>query len=159
MVHRVALGERQLRVASVHAGAAGKHQVLHLLCAAALQDVAEAQEIGVGVIVGLVDGVAHAGLCRQMQHPMGTHPRKQRMHGVAVGDIDLLESEVALTAQAVQARVLQADVIVGIEVIDAHHPFAALQQSLRAMHADEAGAAGDQGDAHGCVPRGLQMYS
>ena len=43
-----------------------------------------------------------------------------------------------------QPRVLQLDVVVVVEVVEADHLVAARQQALRDVHADEAGGAGDE---------------
>jgi hypothetical protein len=71
VVHRIAFGKRHLGVAAIDAGAAGIDQMLDLVLAAALQDIAKAQQIRVGVVVGLIDGVAHTGLCGQVQNFAG----------------------------------------------------------------------------------------
>ena len=66
VVHAVVLGKRHHRVAALHAAAAGIHQVLHTVVAAAFEHVHEADDVAVDVGVRVLQRIAHAGLRRQM---------------------------------------------------------------------------------------------
>ena len=60
---------------------------------AALQHVEKALEIGVGIGVRMVDRIAHAGLRREMNDLPKPMLREQRRDCLAIGEIDLDESE------------------------------------------------------------------
>mgnify|MGYP006904172913 CR=1 FL=1 len=94
-----------------------------------------------------------------MQHARGAYALEQRAHGGAVRHVQALKRKARVWQQALQARLLQGHVVIGVKVVYTHHALAPRQQGLRAMHADEAGAAGDQGDAHGCLRPVCQVYS
>src|SRR6185503_9709630 len=69
------------------------------------------------------------------------------------GDVELVELEAAVL-QACEAVLLQLHRVIRREVDDADHLVAALEQALRAMHADEAGGAGEQHSHLSAPPRG-----
>lgn len=153
VVHRIAFGKRHLGVATIDAGAAGIDQMLDLVLAAALQDIAKAQQIRVGVVVGLIDGVAHPGLCGQVQNFAGVYLGKQVGHPLPLRQIEFHEAEVGMWAQLGEAGMLERHVVVVVEVVDTNHGHTLLKQPLGAMHADKAGTAGDQNGIHEAIQR------
>ena len=70
-----------------------------------------------------------------------------------VGDVELVEPEAPML-QAREAVLLQLHRVVRREVVDADDHVAALEQALRAVHADEPGGAGDQHLHFSAPPRG-----
>ena len=127
--------------------------MLNLVLAAALQDIAKAQQVGVGVIVRLVNGIAHTGLGGQMQHLSWSNFCKQTGHAIAIGYIQLYKAKIGKGAQLIEPRLLECHVVVVVEVVDANHGHALREQSLGAVHADKAGSAGDQNGIHGVIQR------
>ena len=65
----------------------------------------------------------------------------------AVGEIQLVEGEAGGALKLGQPRLLQLNVVVGIEIIEADDLIAAVEQRLSGMVTDEPGRAGDQ-DTH-----------
>jgi hypothetical protein len=57
-----------------------------------------------------------------------------------VRDVHAHESEAGLALQPGQARLLEADVVVVVQVVQSHHLVTARQQLQRRGHADEAGS-------------------
>ena len=112
--------------------------------AAALEHVEEAGQIGVGIGMGIGQGMPHAGLCREMHDMRKPVHREQRRHGAAIGNVDLLEAEAWKSPQHGEAGVLEARIVVGVEIVEADHVMSVLQQAARDMHADEPGRAGDE---------------
>ena len=137
MVYCIAFGKRHPGIAAIDAGAAGIDQMLDLVLAAALQDVSKPQQIGVRVIVGLVDGIAHTCLGRQMQHFAWNCFGKQLGHALAVSHIQFHKAEVGMRTQLLQTGVFECHIVVAVEVVDTDDGHALLQQTLGAMHADK----------------------
>ena len=109
---------------------------------AGFQDVGEADQVRLDVGARILERIAHAGLCCEMQHSVGLGARKETLERRGIDEVPVMEAE-ARMLQALQARPLQRHGIVGREAIDAHHLVAARQQALGAVHADEARGAGD----------------
>ncbi|MNH27213.1 hypothetical protein D3C79_873160 [compost metagenome] len=112
--------------------------------AASLQHSEGAGEVAVGVGEGVVEGIAHPGLGAEVDHPFEPLPGKQCRHGGAIGEIEALEAKAGQGAEAREARLLQAHLVVVIQVVDADHLMALGTEPLRQVKADEAGGAGDQ---------------
>jgi hypothetical protein len=133
--------------------------VLHPVVAAALEHVAEAHQVGLDVGGGVLERVAHAGLGGQVHHPaggaggqglaVGRLAAEGGLQGGAILQAGLDQGEGSAAAggqllQLGQSRALEGGVEVGIEVVEAEHGRAALQQALAEMKTDEAGGAGNQ---------------
>ena len=71
----------------------------------------------------------------------------ERVHGGDVGDVDTLEYETHLAFEKADARLLQGDVVIGIQIVEADHGFAAVEQRAGDMEADESGGPGHE-DGH-----------
>ncbi len=89
--------------------------------------------------------MAHPGLGGEMDDGgdigMG---RDHACHRRAVGDVDGVEAERRLPGQAVQSGLLQAHVVIAVEVVDADHLLAAGQQRHGDMVTDEPGSPSQQ---------------
>ena len=118
---------------------------------------AEAQQVRLGVGIGVVDAVAHAGLSAQVHHVVELLGGKQPLHPLPVGQVELHEAVVGVRvalggaplhnvrpvdAQLGQSGILQSRVVVVVEVVHPHHLMSLLQQSARQAEADESGTAG-----------------
>ncbi|MCY1284049.1 hypothetical protein D9M70_329430 [compost metagenome] len=68
--------------------------MLDATLAAALQHVDEASEIGLSVDMGVIQRITHAGLCREVDDPLELVLAEQRLHGLAIGDVQLEEFEI-----------------------------------------------------------------
>ena len=118
----------------------------HRIVAAALQDVQEAHDIAVHIGPGILDRIADAGLGGQVDHGVEALRREQRRQRLAVGEVHPHEAE-PFAVDLRQARFLQDDGIISIEVVQADDFIAASEQTLNQMEADEAGCSRDQ-DLH-----------
>ena len=78
------------------------------------------------------------------------------MQGRGIGNIDPGETEIAVGRETLEARPLERGVVIVIEVVDADHLVAALEQQAGDVQADEAGGTGDQ-DFHRGRP--IEKYS
>jgi hypothetical protein len=114
------------------------------LVAAALQDVGEAHQVALDVGAGVRERVAHPGLGGQVDHPAGAHLGEEPRHGGAVGEVDALVAVARVPREARQARLLEGDVVVVVDHVEADDGLAPLEQALGDVVADEAGGAGDE---------------
>src|SRR5260370_1147890 len=114
---------------------------------APLEDVQETENVAVGVGVGVLQRVADACLRREVDDLMRTQLGEERAHAVDVGDVDAAETEPAVLLQLLEARFLQRDVVVVIDVVDSDDLVAAGEQPRGDVVADESGRAGDE-DQH-----------
>ena len=104
--------------------------------------------------LGVDERVAHAGLRRQVddlrEAAVAKEPRGRR----GVDEIEALEPERVAAGKAREPRLLQRDVIVRIEVVDAGHRAARGEQALGDVHADEPRGSGDEHAARRAHCRG-----
>ena len=75
---------------------------------------------------------------------------EERADGVAVGDVQLDEAKARLRRQPGEPVMLEAWVVVVVQVVEADDAVAAREQDLRDVHADEAGRTGDE-NLHGLM--------
>ena len=109
----------------------------------------EADDVGVDIGLGILDAVADAGLGPEVDDAAGRVLREQGGHAVAVRQIQRVVDIARMRQQQVEPRLFQGRVIIVIEIVDADHGFAARQQTLGGMKADEAGGSGDEDGAQG----------
>ena len=155
VVHLVVGAVGHLLVAAIDAGGGGIDQVFHLVVAAGLEDVVEADEVALDVGVGVGDAVAHAGLGRQVHHHLGGMGGEEGFDGLFVGDVPLYEGEAGTIGfEFAQAFVLQAHIVVVGDAVDADDFYVGelIQKAFHQIGSDEACRTGDQ---HGLV---VQVY-
>src|ERR1700704_831582 len=113
----------------------------------AFEQVEEPGEVGVRIGVRIDQGMAYPRLRCEM-HDLGKSVRREQVrHRLAIGDIDALEPEIGRCLELRDARLFQARIIVGIEVVDADDVVAVRQQAPCDVHADEPGRTGDENRA------------
>lgn len=144
VVDIVMLAEGQLGVATIHTGTAGISQVLDAVVPARFQDVGEALHVGINIGVRVGKRIAHPGLGRQVDDALGLFSGKQVGHALAVSHVQLMEGEVRVAAEVRQARFFQSDVVIVVQVVNAHHLVAPRQQAQAGVHANKTGRAGDE---------------
>src|SRR5438034_33079 len=88
--------------------------------------------------------MTHAGLRSEMHDGGKAMCRKQLRHGLAIGNVHLLEFEVRERLELRDPGPLETRIVIGIEVIEAHHVMSLRQQAVRDVHADESGCPGDE---------------
>lgn len=147
-VHAVLLGERHLLVAAVDRTGARVDEVLDRVVAAGLEHVEEAHEVALEVGARVLDGVADARLGGEVHHDVETVLREQALDKGGVAEVAAHEGEAAVCVslgQHAQTRVLDAGVVVAVEVVEADDGvIGLLEQFLDEERADEAGGSGDE---------------
>ena len=147
-VDAVLLGERHLLVAAVDRAGAGVDQVLDRVVAACLKDVEEADEVALEVGTRVFDGVAHARLGGEVHHDVEAVLHEQALDEGGIAQVAAHEGEAAVCVrldQHAKARVLDAGVVVAVEVVEAYdYVIGLLEQLLDEERADEAGGSGDE---------------
>ena len=93
--------------------------------------------------------MAHPGLCREMDDPgdRSALPLDRRGHRLAVRDVGADEGEGLVRSKQGQPGLLEAHVVIVVQIVHAEDAFAARQQRPADMEADEAGGAGHE-DRH-----------
>ena len=110
-----------------------------------LQDHQVARQVGLQVVERLLDRIPHPGLGAEVHDAVdGGVGGVERRHGGAVGEVHPVELEAVAALERREAGVLQAGIVVVVQVVDADHPVAAVEQGLRDVHADEPGCSGNQ---------------
>src|SRR5579862_1471090 len=121
--------------------------------AAAFEDIGEADQVCIDVGIRIDGRMGDAGLRGKMQHVAEVLPGKQRGHRAAVREIALMEMERRAVLELGQPRLLQARVVIGVEVVEAMNGPTVGKEPARQMKANEAGSAGHKnGLVHPVVP-------
>ena len=117
--------------------------------AAKLQDHDLAHHIGLHIGVGVHQRMADPCLGGEMDDPGDrfTLRLNRRRRGLAIGNVGAGESEGLVRLQQGEPRLLEADVIVVVQIVDAENALAARLQRLADMEPDEAGGPGHE-DRH-----------
>ncbi len=121
--------ERHGGVGAVNAGAAGVDQVLHAIVAAALQDVAKANEVAIDVRERVFKGVTHAGLRCQVNHTLGFMALKQFGHTGAVDHVHADMDVVGVISLPSEPGFFQSWIVIIVMVVDADNGVAAFKQA------------------------------
>lgn len=115
---------------------------------AGLEHVEEADEVTLEVGARVLDGVAHACLGGEVHHDVEAVLGEQALDEGGVAQVAAHEGEAAVgvgLGQHAQARVLDAGVVIAIEVVEAdNHFIGLLEQLLDEERADEASRSGDE---------------
>ena len=120
------------------------------LMAAGLQHRTKADQIALDVHAGILNRIAHPRLGGQVNHPIRGVGGHQGGQGADIGHIELRKVELPRLGdglQPLQAGPFEGGVVLGVEVVETHHPLATLQQPLHHGRTDEAGRPGDQNGA------------
>ena len=79
----------------------------------------------------ILDRVAHAGLRGEVHHALEPlAPSKSACIADAVGDVELREAEIGVALEHREARRFELGIVVAVEVVEADHLVAALEQRL-----------------------------
>lgn len=121
-VDAVLLGERNLLVAAVDRAGAGVDEVLDRVMAAGLEHIEESDEVALEVGARVLDGVADARLGGEVHHDIEAVLGEQALDEGGIAQVAAHEGEAAVgvgLGQHAQARVLDAGVVVAVEVVEA----------------------------------------
>ncbi len=122
--------------------------MLDAVMAAALQHVEEARDIGVDISVGVAERVADARLRREMDHAGHALFGESGLDRRPVAQIGADEAKSLVLLEAGEPGLLEGDVVIGAEIVEADDLVAAVEQPRRGVIADEACGPGDE-NAHG----------
>src|SRR6267143_4105289 len=111
-----------------------------LRVAAALEHVQEADEVGINVGRGVFNRVTHPCLRGQMHDCTEFAGGEKLAHRPALDDVELVTEEPGTRKQALEARLLEPDVVVVVQVVDAHNLVTAIEQPVRQRRTDEPGS-------------------
>ena len=112
------------------------------MAAAAFQDVDEAGEVGLDVGVRVFQRVPDARLRGEVDDRFGPSAREELRDRRAVRDVGAHVVEAGERLGPVEPRLLERNVVVGIEIVDAAALVAPFEQAQRERGADESGRAG-----------------
>ena len=144
---------------AVDAARTGVEQMPDAVVAAVLEHVEEAHHVRLHIGIRVLDGIAHAGLPRHVDHHVEAPGGEEGVHADAVGDVEQDEriagadsagrrpalADVLLRhAREREARILEPSVVVGVDVVDADHRVPGLQKPPDEGGADESGCSSYQ---------------
>lgn len=116
--------------------------------AACLEDVEEADEVALEVGARVLDGVADARLRGEVHHDVEAVLGEQALDEGGIAQVTANESKAAIgvgLGQHAQARVLDAGVVVAVEVVESDDGIIGLlEQLLDEERADKTGGSGDK---------------
>ena len=93
----------------------------------------------------IVEAVAHPRLCPQMYDPVDRRVSQRGAKRIRIGKVEPMEAEVSpFCRNHREPRLLQLRIVISIEIINPDHRIAARKQGAGDVHADEAGASGDE---------------
>lgn len=152
VVDLVVGAERNLFVAAVDRGGRGVDEVLHrVVVACGLEEVVEADQVGVDVDVRVVDAVAHAGLGGEVDEDVEAVGREELVDERLVGDVTADEDPAGLRGlrgllDLPEAILLQLERVVIGHAVDAddRRALRVAQQPRAEVRADEARRACDE---------------
>src|SRR5262245_60879625 len=110
----------------------------------AFEHVAESHNIGVDVLLGMVDRISDASLRSEMDDDLKAIRREQSRHRVAIDDVEAFERKALAAGQAREPRLLERHLVVVVQVIHADYCAAARKQTVRERSTDETGGPSDQ---------------
>ena len=111
---------------------------------ATFEDIQRPRDIALHVSVWRFEGVAHAGLRGEMDDPLELLPGEQLGDAIVVGEIELYETECRQFFEPGEARLLQRNVVVVIQVIETDDVVAPPDQEVGHMRAYETRGAGNE---------------
>ena len=107
--------------------------------ARAFDHIAKAHQVGVDIGGRIVDRIAHAGLGGKVHHGIEPLACEQSAHALAIDNIEHPEIERRMGFKAREARLLQRNLVIIVEVVDAGDPVSACKQAQGQGASDEPG--------------------
>ena len=100
------------------------------LGAAPLQHMTKPREVGVKILMGMGNAIAHAGLRGKVNDRVELFFRKKPGHSIAVGDVHSNETIALSAVKPAQSSALEIGIVVTVEVIETQDPVTSGQQAL-----------------------------
>src|SRR5215510_3800266 len=114
---------------------------------ATFEDGGEAGQIGIHIGKGSDERMPDTGLRSQVNDVRETILLESACHPVAVGKIELDETQATGFGEFVASRLLQRGIIVGVHVVETDHVAAVAQQTSRNMKTDKPSGASHENGA------------
>ena len=111
----------------------------HIIIPATFEDIHKALQISVDIGVRVFQRITYPGLRRQMDDAVRLFFGKDTGHRFLVLDRDTVKPEGGMVSNPRKARFFQGDIVIIIQIVDAHNLVSACQQAFNAMHADKPG--------------------
>lgn len=92
----------------------------------------------------MCERVTHARLCGEMDHALRPMFGEQLFDRPLIVEIALHEREALILLKLRQPRLLQIDVVIGAEIVEADDLVTPIEQRARRVNSDKAGGAGDE---------------
>jgi hypothetical protein len=137
MVGAVVLAKRHVGVAAVDRARGGQHQVSHRMQTDRFEKVEGSGKIGVQIGARIVEAVANPRLRGQVDHHVDGRLGQQSLQGSHVLQVKPVFAITGIPGQDRCAIMLQDEVVIGRERIDADHLVTAVEQTVRHVEADE----------------------
>lgn len=108
-------------------------------------------KIGLEIGAWVLDRIADAGLCTEMDDPVEVFAIERCLKRDVIGEIDLLEREAGTQlGELGQPGMLQRDVVIVVEAVDAEHRVTPCEQVAADVKADKPGRTGNE-NAHAYI--------
>ena len=104
--------------------------MLNLVVSAPFEDIHESDKVGIHIGVGILDGIPHTRLGRQMHDPFRLVLGEKRFHGGPVSHILADLGKASLAGEALQPGFLQVHIVVIVDVIHANDFIAPIEQAM-----------------------------
>jgi hypothetical protein len=130
MIDIVVYGKRQARVGAIDRTGGGKDEVLGFTMPASFQNIEEPGEIGVELGVGILQRVTDTSLRGKMHDRSEFAISQKGLYALAIGEIDLVKTEVIEFAENGDTRVLQRRIIIVVDAVEPHDRAASLQKTM-----------------------------
>ena len=102
-------------------------------------------KIGANIGGGIFEAVAHPGLRAEMYDPVDRRVAQCGAKRLRIGKVEPMEAKVSpFCRNHREPRLFQLRVVICVEVVDPDHRITARKQGAGDVHADEAGASGDE---------------
>ncbi len=108
---------------------------------AAFEYVERAEDVALDVGVGLFQRVAHPRLSAQMHDAFEFFGGEQARHRIPIGQIRADEPERAVRREPGEARLLERDIVVIVQIVEPDHLVAAIEQALGGGSSNKSGGA------------------
>src|SRR5439155_6934574 len=149
MISIAVFAKRHGRAGTIHTARACVDEVRRLRAATSLKDVSKRDHIALDVGMRVDQRVPHTRLSRQVYHAIKYMPSKARGNHSRIRQVSA--DELVITAgprcclfQELEARLLDARIVVIIYHIESHHSMTLLEQPPGGVKANETGVAGDE---------------
>ena len=114
-------------VGTINAGAAGVNQMLDAMVTAPFEDVGKANDVAVNVSKWVVDGVTHASLGSQIDHPYWLVCGETVFNGLAISQVNSQMRVIGMAIKTRQTGLFDGRVVIVIVVVNTNDHVAAIE--------------------------------